>query len=67
MEVVNSNKCLRCGGSLRLIGKERKNGKAIANKTGKDWATRKYHKKCWKQKLYEDICLRAVEENELEI
>ena len=49
MEANNSNKCLRCGGSLRLIGKERKNGKVIANKTGKDWATRKYHKKCWKE------------------
>ena len=34
--------CLHCGKALRPIGTSRKNGKAHD-----DWATRKYHKKCW--------------------
>ena len=35
--------CLRCGGVLKAIGNQRKNGAAHA-----DWKYRKYHKKCWK-------------------
>lgn len=34
--------CLHCGKALCPIGTSRKNGKAHD-----DWATRKYHKKCW--------------------
>lgn len=41
-------KCVECDKTLRLIGNERKNGKSINNTNGKDWGTRKYHKKCWK-------------------
>ena len=40
--------CEHCGKALRLIGTERKNGKMINNTNGKDWNTRKYHKKCYK-------------------
>ena len=40
--------CEYCGKALRLIGFERKNGKIINNKNGKDWIGRKYHKKCYK-------------------
>tara|TARA_R110002167_G_scaffold117851_1_gene294066 strand:+ start:104 stop:283 length:180 start_codon:yes stop_codon:yes gene_type:complete len=40
--------CKYCGVGLRKIGIERVNGKRIPNKTGKDWATREYHKKCYK-------------------
>lgn len=40
--------CKYCDKPLRKIGIERKNGKKIYNKTGKDWATREYHKKCYK-------------------
>lgn len=39
-----------CNKPLRLIGNTRKNGKTINNTTGKDWTTRKFHKKCWKIK-----------------
>ena len=38
--------CVSCGKTLRVIGAERKNGKKIWNETGKDWISRKYHKKC---------------------
>ena len=37
-------KCKSCGKYLRAIGHARKNGK-----NHKDWETRDYHKKCWKQ------------------
>ena len=40
--------CEICNKPLKKIGVERKNGKAIKNKTGKDWTTRTKHKKCWK-------------------
>ena len=39
--------CEVCNKPLRLIGVERKNGKALNNKTGKDWVGRTKHKKCW--------------------
>ena len=39
-------KCEACGKALRLIGAQRKNGKKIYNETGRDWISRKYHKKC---------------------
>ena len=35
--------CEFCGKSLVAIHSSRKNGKL-----GKDWDSRKYHKKCWK-------------------
>ena len=37
-------KCLKCGGPLVAIGSERVNGKCHM-----DWATRKYHKQCFKE------------------
>ena len=36
--------CKECGKGLRMIGKNRKNGKYYQ----KDWNTRAYHKKCYK-------------------
>jgi len=43
--------CIKCGKPLRLIGKERKNGKGDFY----DWKDnnknpREYHKACWKEK-----------------
>jgi hypothetical protein len=48
--------CVHCGKSLPKIGTDRKNGK-LYNKYdltafSKDWASRKYHKKCYKE--YQD-------------
>lgn len=43
--------CELCNKPLKLIGADRKNGKVIKNKTGKDWNTRTKHKKCWKNEL----------------
>ena len=47
-------KCLKCGGPLVAIGSERVNGKCHM-----DWATRKYHKQCFKElvpcNIYFDI------------
>ena len=40
-----SRKCELCGGKLRIIGLQRKNGKNIFG----DWQARKLHKKCWYQ------------------
>jgi len=37
--------CQECGKPLKSIGTARKNGKT----THGDWATREYHKKCWKE------------------
>jgi len=37
-------KCLKCGKTLVAIGSERVNGKCHM-----DWATRKYHKQCFKE------------------
>ena len=37
--------CQLCGGPLRMIGIQRKNGKNIIM----DWNTRKYHKACYKK------------------
>ena len=36
--------CESCGYRLMSVGKSRRNGK-LHN----DWATRKYHKKCWNE------------------
>ena len=51
--------CEYCGKALVTIGSDRKNGKPHA-----DWATRKYHKKCWKELQFvikwgtdKEICL----------
>jgi len=35
--------CLKCGTPLKAIGTSRKNGKLH-----RDWDTREYHKKCYK-------------------
>lgn len=35
--------CLKCDKPLKSIGTARKNGKPHP-----DWATREYHKSCWK-------------------
>ena len=37
--------CQECGKPLKSIGTERKNGKSSHG----DWATREYHKCCWKK------------------
>ena len=37
--------CAKCGKVLKSIGTARVNGK----QTHSDWATRQYHKKCWKE------------------
>jgi len=37
--------CQECGKPLKSIGTARKNGKTSHG----DWATREYHKKCWKE------------------
>ena len=39
--------CVKCGKALTAIGTARTNGK----KTHADWATRKYHKKCFKEEM----------------
>jgi hypothetical protein len=41
-----SGKCKYCNKPLRAVGSARKNG---ANH--KDWGTREYHKKCWKERF----------------
>ena len=49
-------KCILCNTALQPIGHARRNGKDHA-----DWATRKYHKECWKRltplkhRMYFDI------------
>lgn len=52
-----------CNKPLRLIGRDRKNGKTIDNKSGKDWTTRKFHKKCWKIKKDNDLALLIYNTN----
>ena len=47
--------CEYCGRHLRRIGIERKNGKSINNKSGKDWIDRKYHKGCYKKVQREEV------------
>jgi len=37
--------CVKCGKALKPIGTARNKGK----QTHGDWASRKYHKKCWKE------------------
>lgn len=39
--------CVECGKALKAIGTARSNGK----QTHGDWAGRKYHKKCYKEKM----------------
>jgi len=55
-------KCLKCGVALVSIGKQRANGKDFtSNKNdNNDWATRKYHKKCWKEKVERDKLLTLI-------
>jgi len=43
------NRCFKCDGILKIIGKERKNGTTKIGNYNKDWDTRKYHKKCYKE------------------
>ena len=40
-------KCDKCGKVLKPIGTARVNGK----QTHPDWATRQYHKKCYKEEM----------------
>jgi len=37
--------CIKCKRPLKAFGTARSNGK----QTHGDWATRQYHKKCWKE------------------
>lgn len=39
--------CIKCGKVLKPIGTARTNGK----QTHGDWATRQYHKKCYKEEM----------------
>ena len=39
--------CIYCKKHLKLIGSERKNGKTLNTKSGKDWGGRPLHKKCY--------------------
>jgi hypothetical protein len=39
--------CIKCGKVLKPIGTARVNGK----QTHGDWATRQYHKKCYKEEM----------------
>ena len=52
-----------CKKPLRLIGTTRINGKAINNKTGKDWVGRKFHKKCFKIKKENELTKMIMEQN----
>lgn len=59
------NNCQRCGKKLVAIGSSRKNGTEFFGKTkagSKDWATRKYHKKCWADHLLYLEGLRMTQE-----
>lgn len=61
--------CKMCNKPLRMIGLGRKNGKAINNKTGKDWTNdpnkpRLYHKKCFKIKKDNDLALLIYKTNQ---
>jgi hypothetical protein len=39
--------CIYCKKHLKMIGSERKNGKTLSTKSGKDWGGRPLHKKCY--------------------
>jgi hypothetical protein len=56
-------KCLECGKPLKLIGVERKNGKG----NYQDWASREYHKCCWKKiqnfNLFSYYICQQIEKN----
>ena len=49
--------CLKCGKPLKLIGKERKNGKGnYLDWKDNDKNPREYHKSCWKEEQkYKDF------------
>ena len=42
-------KCKLCGATLRAIGRDRANGKPGRKGAFNDWATRDYHKQCYKE------------------
>ena len=42
-------RCGLCGGALQVIGRARANGKQSHD----DWASRQYHKKCWRKMMEE--------------
>eukprot|EP01048_Picozoa_sp_COSAG05_P008754 COSAG05_NODE_684_length_7947_cov_117.612603_7_plen_74_part_00 len=45
-----TRKCQHCGGTLRVIGRQRKNGKpSYTGHSFDDWSQRKYHKKCYRE------------------
>tara|TARA_R110002050_G_scaffold292474_1_gene447885 strand:- start:319 stop:537 length:219 start_codon:yes stop_codon:yes gene_type:complete len=49
--------CVKCGKPLKLIGKERKNGKGnYSDWKDNDKSPREYHKKCYiEEQKYKDI------------
>ena len=49
--------CKSCGKTLRSIGYDRANGK-----NHKDWSTRDYHKKYWKQLGTLEYCKRLCKQ-----
>jgi hypothetical protein len=40
--------CEYCGKPLKKIGFDRANGRLYSGNYGRDWSSRKYHKKCYK-------------------
>ena len=53
--------CKHCGKKLPSIGTTRKNGKAIVpTKGGRDWSSRRFHKKCWKVLFKEQEMLMNI-------
>tara|TARA_Y100000361_G_C10865452_1_gene191470 strand:- start:133 stop:342 length:210 start_codon:yes stop_codon:yes gene_type:complete len=65
--------CIECGKPLRLIGRDRKNGKDFEGNNGKDWDNRKRHKKCYKtyrerislERYLSNKCVNITENNEV--
>jgi hypothetical protein len=47
---MDKKKCLYCGKTIVPIGNSRENG-ALHN----DWENRKYHKKCYKEVVWEKL------------
>ena len=61
-------KCQMCKRPLVLIGIERENGKFIRNRNGKDWDSRKYHKKCYKDiMIFHQMEEQRIKQQEEEI
>jgi len=58
--MFEKGKCVKCLKSMPKIGLNRKNGKKLNNKNGKDWEDRQLHKKCFKE--LKDYQMRKLDE-----